>query len=340
MSKKFVISSSLKDSHGVNFTKTMLEEGVASINGEKKMRYLVNHRREYPLLGCLDNAEVIEKDNVYLLMTEAIMYTQKEEVYWDTELIAERTAYPIQIQRRKPADQDFVITLDPNNFGSPKQYLVLEQALKDELQGDLEIKTDTRKGFIPEPRIIFSLAMAAPIWHLTKPLLKKVGEKIADDIGDAVYEAGKKMILSLAHKTKQTMLITRQRALPQNKPLSLVFELHGEPYIELHAKTNDVNLVAKGLSINQLSKIKKRVNELCEHVKIIEAHFDLSKKGSWVFSYLITEDGVQIGKKSLFKKRDKLIERIKLNPQYGHSIGADVTYEYRTISNIDKSKQA
>jgi hypothetical protein len=337
MSEKFILSSSNKDLHGINFSRTMLEEGVLRINGQQKMRYLVNHRREYPLLGYIDNAELIEREDTYLLIAERILYSKKENIDWDSELLAEKPDQPITILRRGSNEQDFVITLDPNNFGSPKQYFNIEQTLRETIKDDLHIKTDTRKSFSLEPRVIISLLAAGPIWNLSKPFLKKIGERIADNIGDAVYDAGKKQLLSIAHNVKKLMTITRQQAIPVNKPLSLIFELHGEPYIELHAKTDNADLVVKGLSINQLSKMRQRVNELSEHVKIAEAHFDLSKKGSWAFTYLVAIDGTQIGKKSIFKKRDQLMKRIELNPQYGHSIGADVTYEYHSAP-ADASK--
>jgi hypothetical protein len=331
MPEKFVLSSSSKDRHGVSFSKELLEDGANSINNEDKMRYLVSHRREYPLIGYIDNAEVVEKDTIFLLMAEQISYIDREEVLWDHELVSERPRHPFKLRCPRPIDHDFLITVDPNNFGTPQNYFSLVMTLKEALDEELEIKTDTRKGLIPEPRIIIGLLMAGPLWSLTKPIFKKIGDKIADDIGDGIYEKGKEQLQILVQKVKKLMLITRKAAIPKNRPLSLIFELHGEPYVELHSKTDDVDLVARGLSIKQLSKMRARLSEFCNHVEVAEAHFNLSEKGSWVFSFLITTEGVQIGKKAIFKKRDQLLKRIKLSPQYGHSIGADVTYNYQNI---------
>jgi hypothetical protein len=329
MAEKVVLTSSSVDAHGTIIKKELLLNAVEEINAPLKMRYLANHKREYPLIGFFDNAELIQKDEVDLVVAEPIFYTSRELVDWDANLVIEKPIKPVQFKRRGEDEESFVITLDPNNFPTNDAFLKVTEQLKSESSEILAIKTDTRKGLLPEPRIIITIATYYGIIHpFVKPFLTKMGEKIAEEFAVDVYDVTKKKLLSLINSIHRIVTLTRKNAIPKDKPLMIIFEIPGHPYIELHAKTDNPDNLIKALSSNSLAKMHKRVNELMKNVDIDEAHFDLNEKGGWSFTYLITTDGSQIGRKAVFKKRDKLLKRIELSPTRGHSIGANVTYEY------------
>jgi hypothetical protein len=154
----------------------------------------------------------------------------------------------------------------------------------------------------------------------------KIGGKFAEDIASDIYDHSKKKIKELYQGIVTAINVTMHNARPLKKPLEIIFEIPGIPYIELHAKADNVEPIAKGISASRLAKIHKRIAELSQHITIDEVHFSLGEKGQWQFTYLITPDGMLIGTKPIFKKRDKLVKRIELSPTKGFSIGADVTY--------------
>lgn len=328
MPEKIVLTSSSMDSHGITISREMLLDAVVSVNAPYKMRYLVNHKREYPLLGFLDDAELIRKDEVDLVVAQPIFYTSQESVTWDENLLLERPIYPVKLKMRGENVASFVVTLDPNNFKTTQDYFRTVSDIQNATSEVLKVKTDMRKNQIPEPRLIISLAAYYTVLHpFVKPFLKKMGEKMAEDFGADIYEGTKENLKMLAANIRHVVTLTRKNTIPQNKTLMVIFEIPGMPYIELHARTDNADLIATGLSPYQLAKMHIRLNQLGQNVEIAEAHFNLTERGSWIFTYLLTPEGIQIGTKTIFKKRDKLIRRIKLSPTYGHSIGADVIYE-------------
>lgn len=58
MAEKVIIRSETIDLHGDFTTLKALEDYVNAVNGENKMRYLANHRRDIPPIGYFDNAEI------------------------------------------------------------------------------------------------------------------------------------------------------------------------------------------------------------------------------------------------------------------------------------------
>ena len=76
------------------------------------------------------------------------------------------------------------------------------------------------------------------------------------------------------------------------------------------------------LNSHQLSKVGKKITDLSKHINIAKVQFVLSNKGKWKFNYLLTDNGEVIGTKTVFKKRDKIIEMIIRNAiRLGRPIG-------------------
>ena len=114
--------------------------------------------------------------------------------------------------------------------------------------------------------------------------------------------------------------------MPKDKKLTTIFEIPGEPYIELHAKTDDADLIVNALNGSKISKLHQQLSDLSKLIDIKEVHFKLNEKGQWKFTYLIGFDGSIIGTKDIISKRDYLQNRINLKSIKGFSLGADVSY--------------
>ncbi len=334
MTNKVTVSSSSKDLHGDTHSLDMLTKGVETINGTTKMRMLINHRRDLPPIGYWDNAELDEHNSVYLLKAEQIFYSKRETITDKPGLIKESFDKSIAfIQRPFEDNQPLTLTIDKNNFKSWDEVKSITETIINETEQPVEVNHDVRKDLIPDPRLIVTLTTYySVIYPLIKPFLKKMGEKIAEDIADDIYEKSKTKIKGFLTDIKKQITTVRKKALPQNKKLITIFEIPGKPYIELHAITDNADLIIKSLNEKKIFKIHQQLNELSEMVNITEAHFKLNEKGNWKFTYLITEDGAIIGTKDIMAKRDYLHQRINLRPIKGFSIGADVKYsEYEEL---------
>ena len=328
MKNKVTLSSSSTDLHGDTQTIEMLKQGVTDINGANKVRMLINHRRDLPPIGYWNNAELEYHENLYLLKAEPIYYTKKEIIDSSSNLIKESFVVPVSfIERPISESQSVIITFDKNNFHSWEVIDSISKKLSAESDEPIEIRFDTRKEFIPDPRLVITLTTYyTVIYPFLKPFLKKLGEKIAEDIGDDIYQYSKKKIKSFAKDLKRYISIVRLNSNPKSKKLITIFEIPGDPYVELHAHSDDADLIVNAITTKKILKIHERIEELNHLVKIKEVHFKLNEKGNWKFTYLIAQDGSIIGTKDIMDKREYWQERINLSPTKGFSMGADVKY--------------
>jgi hypothetical protein len=289
-------------------SKQALEQMVNSINCTDKMvRLGVDHRRDFPPRGRLENAELMEKDGYYYVEADFVEYEKTEIVNWNENLIIQYFEKPFQFAEVEQ-DENFEtsISIDPQNFNSFLEAKNFSDNLK--ANGDFDIKVDFhgRKSEITDPEIIFKFANTYLFYQLVKPTVKKIGEKIADGIADKMVDQSKK----LKKFIEQTLKELFYRCIPKARPVTIVFDLPGKPHIELIARTRDEKLVLKGLQEKKLSKIRQEIEELNKNVKIAKAQFVLSDKGKWTFNYLITDTGQTIGKKITFKRREQRLSII------------------------------
>lgn len=294
-----VISSTHLDRHGDIISREALEQMASTINDQsKRVRMGVDHRREFPPLGRLENAEIVKKGDHYFLEADYCKYKNLTVVDWNSFLLMEYFDDEFQfVEVSNEPSQSTIIFIDRQNFKSKKEIDDLVKAIKNE--HDVDIQYHGRKALIPDPEIIFQLTATGIFYHLIKPTIKKLGEKVADHFVDKVYNLIKKTTSKIFSHT-----------IPKSKPVVVVFDIPGIPHIELIAKTRDQELLLKSLSEKKISLVREKIEELSKNVKIAKIQFLLDKKGNWKFNYLITKNGSSIGTKESFKKRNKKFELI------------------------------
>ncbi|MDV3674249.1 hypothetical protein CMU30_06885 [Elizabethkingia anophelis] len=328
MSEKFIIRSATIDHHGDYTSLNVLENTLIQLNGEEKIRYLVNHRRDIPPVGYFDNGEIKEVNSVHHLFMEPIAFQNRTSISWDSTLLSEDGGKYISFIKKEYNDL-FQISVDKNNFSNTDVLNEIGRKLNDINEGEIVLELGMRKSLLPDPQIVFTLAS---FYSLLKPLLSKMGEKFAEEIADDLYKTSKSNFKKIINKVLESARILRKDMIPKNKILHTIFEIPGMPYIELHVKSDEVNRIEKGLRPSNLLKVHKKVASLQRQLNIGEIHFVLNAKDNWDLSYLITEEGKIIGTKTAFNKRDKLFERIQLSPTKAFSVGADsVQYDKSPI---------
>ncbi|WP_170252639.1 hypothetical protein [Adhaeribacter aerolatus] len=287
-------------------TKQALEQMVNSINCTDKMiRLGVDHRRDFPPRGRLENAELLEKDGDFYVEADIVEYENTDAVDWHDNYIIQYFDNAFQFAEVEQEESlENSISIDPHNFNSFLEAKNFSDSLKANPNFTPKINFHGRKSEIPDPEIIFKFATAGILYQILKPTAKKLGEKVADAITNKAVEEAKKLSSFVEKSLKELFY----RCVPKARPVTIVFDLPGKPHIELIARTRDEKLVLKGLREKKLEAIRDEIDSLSKNVKIAKAQFILTNKGNWKFNYLITEIGQTIGTKEGIKKREHQLE--------------------------------
>jgi hypothetical protein len=308
MAKRIIMSSDHIDSQGFKMTKQALEGGAEQINGDKKLPYTVNHKRELPPIGRMVDVLVEEKEGHIYLTAEPQLYQHRKELDWDETLLIEYFDEPaLFINSHENELNQTQISLDPANFTSYEAFERFNRSIH-ELNPEIELEIHGRKSEIPVPEIIIALGKLTVLYRLLKPFAEKMGEKFAED----VYDELKKQLKTFRDYITRVTKMTRENTVPKNKTLNTVFELTGKPQVELIAKTNDPKLLSKGLDEKRLEPVRQEIERFIEHFDVVKIQFVLTDKGRWKFTYLLTSKGESVGKKECFKERDKQYQRVVL----------------------------
>jgi hypothetical protein len=307
--ERIVMSSNQVDSHGEVMAKEALESGVEQINGKMKLPYNMNHKRELPPLGIMLDGRLEEKNDVVLLTASPMLFPNREVIDFEgMQLVKESFDEDLLIVSRYDEDATGLsISVDPSNFSSPDEHARLDRSIYD-LDNDVSLKMHGRKSQLPSPELIISVAAAT---ELAKFVIKKVAEDVLHD----GYEEGKKKLRKFALYAASVMKLTRQKAIPQNKRLTTIFEIHTTPFIELVIKSDDPTLISKGLNEKKLLFVKKEIQKFVNHFSIDRIQFLLTDTGNWKFNYLITDKGEVIGQKSSFDERDRQYKRYEMQSE-------------------------
>lgn len=85
-----MISSTHLDRHGDIISKEALEKMAISINDQsKRVRMGVDHRRDFPPMGRLENATVVKKGDHYFLEADFCKFSNSHVVEWNSSLLLE-----------------------------------------------------------------------------------------------------------------------------------------------------------------------------------------------------------------------------------------------------------
>jgi len=300
-----VVASDKIDLHGDIITKGALQQMVDFINNpDRSIRMGVDHRRDFPPTGKLENGELLEKDGNYYVLADFRPYEKSEVVQWDSTLLIQYFETPFQfVEVDNDENMENYISIDRQNFKSAEEIESFTKNLKSEQDINLQVDFFARKAHIPDPEVIFKLAI---LYRLLKPTITKIGDKIGDEISEKTVDESKKVLKLIGKALKEVFF----RLIPKSRPVTIIFDLPGKPHIELIARTRNEDLVLKSLNKNKLSQVRTEIEKLSQNVKISKVQFLLSAKGTWKFNYLLTDSGQTIGKKAVFNKRDKRIEMI------------------------------
>ncbi|MEP7163042.1 MAG: hypothetical protein ABI741_00030 [Ferruginibacter sp.] len=307
--ERIVMSSNQIDSHGDRMTKEALEGAVKTINASRKLPYNMNHRRELPPLGIMADGQIEERKELVLLTAAPMLFSKHEMIEIEGVLLVKESFDEelLIVSRYEEGADELSISLDPTNFTSVEEFERLNSKIY-AMDKSASLEMHGRKSQIPAPELIISVAAAT---ELAKFIIKKISEDVVDDF----YEAAKKKIKEFGSYAASVAKLTREKAVPKNKRLSTIFEIHTQPFIELVVKSDDPSLISKGLNPNKLIIVRKEIQKFSNHFDIDKIQFILSDTGNWKFNFLITNKGEVIGQKSTFEERDKQYKRFEIQSE-------------------------
>ena len=302
------MASTHQDSHGDIITKEALEDIASKINhGERKIKMSVEHRRDFPPMGRIENAQVIEKEGFHYLLVDMVSFPDTQRVEWNPNLRIQEFQDNFQfvdVNDSPPAKTE--ISFDTINFSSRHQAFEFAENIKINAPDNIEVSFQSRKSDIPDPEIIFRFLEYQALYQFAKPIIKKIGEDIADKLIDVAAERGVNMSKHLFKVLRDAV----RRMVPLNKPVAIIFDIPGKPHIELIAKTRDENSIKKAFSKKRLDKVKVEIEEISSEVGVAKIQFLMTTESKWKFNYLITNTGKIIGTKESFDQRTKVFNSI------------------------------
>lgn len=307
--ERIVMSSNRLDSHGEVMMKEALEGAAVQINGEKKIPYVMNHKRELPPLGILVDGRTEQQDDLILLTAAPMLFPKREIINIEgVELIKESFEEQFKIISRYDEEiTGLSISLDPSNFNSDQELEILTRNIH-QIDKAALIEMHGRKSDQPSPELIISIFAGSAVGRF-------ILEKLAEDVLDDFYEMGKKQLKSFAEYAGRVMNLTREKATPKNKRLTTIFEVHSDPFIELAIKSDDPSMISKALNEKKLLVVKTEIQKFMKHFPVDRIQFLLSETGNWKFNYLITKKGEVVGQKPGFVERDRQYKRYEMQSE-------------------------
>jgi hypothetical protein len=254
-------------------------------------------------MGRLENAQVIEKDGFHYLLVDMVSFPDPEPVGWNSKLRMQQFDDAFQFIEVDDSQLTKIeVAFDTINFPSREQAFSFAENIEKEIPDAIEVNFFGRKSDLPDPEIVFRFLEFQALYQFSKPILKKIGEAVADKFAEALVE---KSVETIKHLTKVLRDSLRQM-IPKNKLVTVVFDIPGKPHIELIAKTRDEDSIKKAFTKKRLDKVKAEITELLTEVPVAKIQFLMTSDSKWKFNYLITERGQVIGTKESFEQRAKV----------------------------------
>lgn len=304
-SQRYVLSSSNIDKHGHVMTKEALESSLKFINGKRKARLGLDHNRNFPPMGRINNGEVIEKDGVFYLVADQEYFDISKTAILENgleliEMSFSDENFPFTECEFEPTET-IEIQIDPINLGSFENGQEFLSDLKSE--SDLEIKGSEffRKSEIPDPEIILKLTEIIGI--ALGIGLRKIPEKLGEAIGDDLVKFYK-LIGKAIRKSVKEMI-------PKNRPIHFVVEIPiKKSIVELIVTTRNPDVAINAYKKEVIENLKKEIETSIKQLKAEKIQFFFNEENKWEINYILTSNGKVIGTKKSFKKRDEYFQKM------------------------------
>jgi len=328
--QKIVLSSTYVDRHNDRADIQVFVQALPGLTGNRRMRWNANHRRDLPPFGYISEVKIEENGNHAYLVGETFPYEERKEVEWDNSLFIEQSSRPFPLlDRFKDEPDHFKIYVDKNNFKSLDDIYRTRTELEAIFKEDIEIGLLARKAENNVPELAITLGKMYVAAQIIKPFATKFLEALAEKAGEATLPFVRKSLKAFGNTVTRSFKLVWEKVTPKDKGMSLILEFPGDensPHIFLYIKARNPEDIQKAFTEKNFAKVKSETEGFVQVLQVEEITFALNENGHFGFRYLVTRDGATVGKKGVFKDRDKLGQRMVANsggvPQF--SIGAEI----------------
>ncbi|MCK0114663.1 hypothetical protein M8845_18620 [Gelidibacter japonicus] len=302
-SQRHVLSSSNIDKHGHVITKEALESSLKFINGKRKPRLGLDHNRNFPPMGRINNGEVIEKDGAHYLVADKEYFDISKTATLENGLELIEMSFSDENYAFIESEFEFIdtieIQIDPINLGSFENGQKFLSDLKSESEIEIKGSEFIRKSEIPDPEIVLKLteiiAIALGIG------LRKIPEKLAEAIGEDLVKFYK-LIGKAIRKSAKEMI-------PKNRPIHFVVEIPiNKSTVELIVTTRNPDIAINAYKKEVIENLRNEIKTYIKHLKAEKIQFIFNEENKWEMNYILASNGKVIGTKKSFRKRDEYFQ--------------------------------
>jgi hypothetical protein len=97
---------------------------------------------------------------------------------------------------------------------------------------------------------------------------------------------------------------------PENRPITYIFVLQGNPHIEFVAQSEKPNLVISAIDFTSIQKSILKYQTIFDQMNATRVQYLMNDSGEWEFNYLLTKTGSVIGTERAYLRRARKIELI------------------------------
>jgi hypothetical protein len=300
-----VVATTHIDAHRTKITVEGLESAAKRINDGDKAIFTINHDRTIPPSGKAVKAWVeLRDDGEHQLVVETEVFEERSEITLKNGMVlyheaSETDQNPFSDPNGEVSD-GFEISYDPVNFSSREDADNFFTELKLESEISFTTKTFFRKSLIPDPEIVFKIPTAIITFLLARKLIDKIGDTVINEIT--------KDIEGFYVLVKATISRTVRQIRPENRPITYVFVLLGDPSFEFIAQTEKPNLVISAVNLELIREVILKHQVVFNQLEAKRVQFLMNEAGEWEFNYLLTAKGSVIGSKKAYSRRAKKME--------------------------------
>lgn len=304
-SQRYILSSSNVDKHGHVMTKQALESSLKFINGKRKPRIGLDHNRNFPPMGRINNGEVIEKDGTYFLVADQEYFDVSKTAILNNGLELIEMSFSDEnfpfIECEYEPTKTIEIQIDPINLGSFENGQAFLNDLKTESELEIKGSEFIRKSEIPDPEIVIKLTEIIGI--ALGIGLRKIPEKLGEAIGEDLAKFYKLIGKSIRKSVKEMV--------PNNRPIHFVVEVPiDKTKLELIVTTRNPDIAIKAYRKEVIENLKKEIEFSIKELRAEKIQFIFNEENNWEMNYILASDGKVIGTKKSFKKRDDYFQEM------------------------------
>ncbi len=291
-----------------------LHSSAASINDrERKPGMSADHDQLCPPLGQVVACRVVPiEDGHHALVADYDIFPDATQITlpsgedgWEQE--SEKHRFPFTAAEFDHPSSSFCVSTDRTGVGGYPEVQAFFEELHAETDADFETQLSERRSLLPDPQIVFTLGIkASAAW---------LGLRMAKAAADALEPELKAFFKIVIAATKKMAM----KAIPVNRPVTYVFQIHGTPNLELVARSRNADLVISAITGAKYADLKPQIDELRQRFQAEFVQFKMDDDGKWNFNFLLTNEGKVIGTKESFDRRAivlKEMERQRIAPTH------------------------